>query len=567
MALAEVTGFVPQVTLNAAEGRVEAAMGLLNVATADLITAIGEVLAVGAWRVDGIAGPEQWVAWRCGVSPARARRLVASARALADLPAVAAVFEAGSLSEDQVHAVCAHTDAAHDDQVAQLAPNCTVNQLHRALRTIPAPPQADPVPAEADPASGRDVLSYGFDDDGRCRGRFDLCPDKGAVLVKMLERGRADLFDHRHTNDRGDAVGTETSISWVDALIHAAETALRALDADASAGRPIGERFQAIIYIDADNPADTRLHLGPLLSDATRRYLSCDATLRGIIERDGIPIASTELARTVPPRIRALIEQRDGGCVIPGCDVCRWLHIHHILHWGDGGLTVPDNLAAVCPAHHRMHHQAGSASAATQPHPAGSPSPSPTQTAHRSAAPAPDHPTPHRASSYAPTTGPTPAANTSTPPPSPGAKSEGAKALSIRRREGLGSLDCQRRVPDGERARTGMGAQHLETDVVLAVALAERGPLAGGGGRDPLGRRAQITHRFATAAEVDVGRVLRRPDDDDLGVAGRALESETGAKLHQLHLHSGSRFSKNACLASAASSYCMRRRVYSCSIR
>ncbi len=347
--MVEVTGFVPQVTLNAAEARVEAAMGLLNVATADLITAIGEVLATGAWRVDGIASPEQWVTWRCGVSPARARRLVASARALADLPAVAAVFEAGSLSEDQVHVVGAHTDTAHDGQVAQLAPECTVNQLHRVLPTIPAQPapQADPVPTEAAPAAGRDILSYGFDDDdGRCRGRFDLCADKGAVLVKMLERGRADLFDHRHHDDIGDAVGAATNISWVDALMHAAETALRALDRDASAGRPIAERFQAIIHIDADNPADTQLHLGPLLSENTRRYLTCDATVRGVIERDGIPIASTELARTVPPRLRALIEQRDRGCVIPGCDVCRWLHIHHILHWEDGGLTVPTNLAS-----------------------------------------------------------------------------------------------------------------------------------------------------------------------------------------------------------------------------
>jgi len=31
--------------------------------------------------------------------------------------------------------------------------------------------------------------------------------------------------------------------------------------------------------------------------------------------------------------------------------------IHHLLHWEDGGLTELANLCALCPAHHRAHHQ------------------------------------------------------------------------------------------------------------------------------------------------------------------------------------------------------------------
>jgi hypothetical protein len=61
--------------------------------------------------------------------------------------------------------------------------------------------------------------------------------------------------------------------------------------------------------------------------------------------------------RTVNPRLRTIIEHRDGGCRVPGCDQVRWLHIHHLRHWMDGGRTDPDNLFALCPAHHRMVHQ------------------------------------------------------------------------------------------------------------------------------------------------------------------------------------------------------------------
>jgi hypothetical protein len=33
------------------------------------------------------------------------------------------------------------------------------------------------------------------------------------------------------------------------------------------------------------------------------------------------------------------------------------LHAHHIVHWSDGGSTVPANLVLLCPHHHRaLHH-------------------------------------------------------------------------------------------------------------------------------------------------------------------------------------------------------------------
>jgi hypothetical protein len=34
-----------------------------------------------------------------------------------------------------------------------------------------------------------------------------------------------------------------------------------------------------------------------------------------------------------------------------------WLHIHHVVHWEDGGPTQSDNLCCLCPYHHRLHHE------------------------------------------------------------------------------------------------------------------------------------------------------------------------------------------------------------------
>jgi 5-methylcytosine-specific restriction endonuclease McrA len=128
------------------------------------------------------------------------------------------------------------------------------------------------------------------------------------------------------------------------------------MDPDARAGRPVGERYQAIVHIDGDQAASASLHLGPLLPDSVRRYLTCDCTIRTVIEKHGRPIFVNERLQTVDPKLRALIEHRDQGCRVPGCGARHWLHIHHIIHREDGGLTIVANLVALCPAHHRMHH-------------------------------------------------------------------------------------------------------------------------------------------------------------------------------------------------------------------
>jgi hypothetical protein len=354
MALAEVTGFVPQVTLNALEDRVEAAMGLVNVATSELVAALADVLACDGWQVAGVISPEHWVTWRCGVSPHRAKQLVASARKLTALPECAALFAAGSLTEDQVRVIADHTDAAHDAEVATLAPACTVTQLRRVLPSIGQPALADPAVVEPGPGDtpGKRVMSFGTRDDGSWALRAILPPEEGAVVERALRAARGELFDDADTAQRDGG-----EIGWSDALVRVGEVALDHLDPAVASGRPAGERYQILLHVDADRPEDTRLHLGPALPASVRRYLSCDATVRAIVERVGIAVAATALQRTVPARVRALVEHRDQSCRVPGCGRRKRLHIHHLIHWEDGGLTVLENLVALCPVHHRLHHE------------------------------------------------------------------------------------------------------------------------------------------------------------------------------------------------------------------
>ena len=81
------------------------------------------------------------------------------------------------------------------------------------------------------------------------------------------------------------------------------------------------------------------------------RVASCDAQLE---------LDAGRRRRTLPPALRRAIERRDEGrCRFPGCGNQRYLHAHHILHWGHDGPTNADNLILLCTFHHRLLHTTG----------------------------------------------------------------------------------------------------------------------------------------------------------------------------------------------------------------
>jgi Domain of unknown function (DUF222)/HNH endonuclease len=124
------------------------------------------------------------------------------------------------------------------------------------------------------------------------------------------------------------------------------------------ARRPHGQRTTVVAHVDVKDKIAS-LHLGPLLTDADRRYLTCDATCEVWFERDGQVIGAGRTTRSISRRLRRALEHRDQTCAVPGCGATRGLHAHHIRHWEDGGPTELGNLVLLCPYHHRLHHRGG----------------------------------------------------------------------------------------------------------------------------------------------------------------------------------------------------------------
>jgi hypothetical protein len=61
------------------------------------------------------------------------------------------------------------------------------------------------------------------------------------------------------------------------------------------------------------------------------------------------------MRRFLTAHTRLVVEDRDGGCRVPGCGA-RSVQIHHVQHWEDQGPTETANLIALCLVHHRIHH-------------------------------------------------------------------------------------------------------------------------------------------------------------------------------------------------------------------
>jgi hypothetical protein len=265
-----------------------------------------------------------------------------------------AAFVAGELAEDQAAVICRHVPAHNDAEAAELARSATVSQLRRTLGRYGFPPVSKP-PAgpEPEPDPGPEPqeprrVSFGFGEDGLWRLSALLPPDEGAAIERALALARQDLVNAAETDE------DRRRVSWADALVAVAE---RCLSSEVAA-RPHAERHLVLLHLDADASGPFgSLHLGPFLPDALRRQLGCDAKARMVIRHHGAPLSVGRTARIVPERTRVVIEHRDGGCRVPGCERRRWLQVHHLAHWEDGGPTDTPNLVALCSKHHRLHHR------------------------------------------------------------------------------------------------------------------------------------------------------------------------------------------------------------------
>src|SRR3954447_26461882 len=99
--------------------------GILTAATGRLVGLIAAVVESECWQGGGVRSAEQWVSWKCGVSPGRARALVRTASRIGELPEVHAAQGGGELREGQGAAIPRQAPASIDAQAVELGREST----------------------------------------------------------------------------------------------------------------------------------------------------------------------------------------------------------------------------------------------------------------------------------------------------------------------------------------------------------------------------------------------------------------------------------------------------------
>ena len=333
--------------------------GQRNAIDGQIVDLVAEIEHANLCGMTGCRSVAALVAWKTGVSPSNAATVAAISHRVEQFPRLVAGMREGWLSVDRVGVIAERAADGSDEHYVELAKVATVTQLRTAVKLEPRP-DPDPRPQKKPSVSKTS----------------DATSSTYRIVLPQLEAAKFDaaLASHRDAqiaawkrdhgldgagvDDGGQGEGASDQRPPMPTMVDAFMGLVDAgWDAEV-ARRPHGARTTVVMHLDVKDKVAS-LHLGPLLSDADRQYLSCDATCEAWFERDGQPIGAGRSTRQISRRLRRALEHRHPSCAVPGCGATRGLHAHHLVHWEDGGATELDNLVLLCPYHHRLHHRGG----------------------------------------------------------------------------------------------------------------------------------------------------------------------------------------------------------------
>ena len=328
-------------------GSIDRAMQTIAVASADALEAVAICDERRLWQRDGATSMTPWLAARYEMAWGTAREWVRIARALRNLPAIAAAYRSGGLSWDQLRPLtrfaCAETDALWTARAPSMSPAGLYREARRHERIR--------LPDAEDIYRGRSLSMWWDDELPICYLEGTLPSEQGSTVQAALTRRAEEIVLADQPDDPGGA-------GLADALVE--------LVACGEGGGSPGTSL--IVHADAQVLVAEEPDVGPSLaetelgqrstSEAVRR-LACDAQIGWVLELDGRPVGVGRRGRAVPGFLGRILRFRDVSCRFPGCERRRWLKVHHNVHWADGGATDLDNLVLLCHAHHRLIHEGG----------------------------------------------------------------------------------------------------------------------------------------------------------------------------------------------------------------
>jgi len=269
------------------------------------------------------------------VPASQAKATVEVARALESRPALAQAATEGALSFEQLEPLTRIATSETDAEWARRGPNCTPFDLQKLAR------RARRVTAEDAQRryQARELRIWRQPGLGMVAGRFRLPDLDGILLERVLEH-----MAEQMRPAKGEA-WESLARRYADGLV---ELCTNYADVE-----PTGKfKYTIVTHVRDDGTADCDgLEISPetvdaIAPNAMRKQRTDD--------RHGLERTTTRARRALPADVERHVRERDPHCRVPGCDHTRRLQAHHLVPCCQGGHDGIDNLAMVCPYHHRL---------------------------------------------------------------------------------------------------------------------------------------------------------------------------------------------------------------------
>jgi hypothetical protein len=269
------------------------------------------------------------------VPASKQRATVEVARALESRPALAEAAAAGKLSFEQLEPLTRIATAATDAEWAARGPSCTPFDLQKLARRTRVLTIEDTRARTA----ARELRTWREPEVGMIAGRFRI-PELDGILVERV-------FEHM-----AEQLRPPKGQPW-DSLAHRKADALVDLCTNYVDVEPTGRFTHTIVtHIRDDASADCDgLEITP---DAVRAVAPNGKVKTRRESAHGVERETTSARKPLPAAIERHVRDRDRRCRVPGCGATRRLQPHHLVPCCRGGHDGIDNLAMVCPAHHRL---------------------------------------------------------------------------------------------------------------------------------------------------------------------------------------------------------------------
>jgi Domain of unknown function (DUF222)/HNH endonuclease len=313
----------------------------------ELLSLIALIDACEGWRDSGARDMPHWLSMRYGISQWKARRWIAAAHALTDLPLTADAFASGSLGLDKVVEVTRFATPETEADLIRWARGVSCGAIRRkgdlAVRAA--------VDELIDVERSRSLSWWYFDEGRRFGLEAEVPAAQGAVIAKALERLAAVV-----PLMPGEEEAYHADARRADALV--------ALCSERVAADPDQDRASVVIHAQLDTLVTGvgahEVEGAPPMHHETLKRVLCNARVQTVIEdRTGAVLGLGRLSREPAPWMLRQVRHRDQECRFPGCGARRFTQAHHIEWWRDGGRTDPQNLLLICSFHHKLVHEFG----------------------------------------------------------------------------------------------------------------------------------------------------------------------------------------------------------------